>query len=317
MEFPRRLTLVERLLAAALLAAAVGTAWLEARSPAAEAARAGRPLTAWVALESPMVEVPRLYLLFLSAGNGAADLIYLPETTVVAGKNTTLAKVYGVSRRQGAARRDASKAMADAAQALLEPSLPPGARPAYFYYDGGADDGSDPGLWGRRWLADRTQGYGLWREVGLQLAGRRRGFGLDGFEKLRLGVELHLLRDDKLRAAYLPEQKELTQYFAGLAGAVPVAEPREASVEVLNASSRPGAAAGLTKRLRAHGIDVLSTGNASAKSFSIVYDRTGRPEFAEKVRRLLDCPTAETMTVVDRTRVVDASVVLGEDCSGQ
>lgn len=324
MEFPRRLTLGERVLAAALLAAALSVAWLESRSPAAAAVRARAPMTAWVALESPSYEVPRLFLLFLSPAKGTADLIYAPETTVISGKTYTLTKVYGVSRRRGASRRDAAKAMADALEPLVTPSLPGGAAPLYFYYDTGTADGSvEAPLWGLRWLDRRVRGYGLWREVGLQFVGRGHGFGLDGFEKLRLGVELHSLDDDKSRAGYLPKPEELSRYFAGLAGGSAQAEPGEPrdnflpSVEVLNASARPGAAARITKKLRARGIDVLSEGNAPARSFTIVYDRVGRPEVAAHVRRLLSCDTADVLTYVDRTRAVDASVLLGDDCSGR
>ena len=294
-----------------LLAAVLAVAWLEARSPVSAAIRQRRPLTAWLALETPTVEVPRLYLLFLSPAKGTADLIYVPETTVVSGRNNTLAKTYGVSRRQGAARRDATKAMADAEEALL----PPETAPAYFYYAKATDDGSEPPLAGLHWLAARTRGTGLWREVVLQFGGRDRGFGMDGFEKLRLGVELHSLRDDDVRAAYLPSGEEVPRYFAALAGASQTAERGE--VEVLNATARSGAASKVTKSLRARGIDVLNEGNFPARDVTIVYDRIGRPRFAAKVRRLLGCPTAESATWIDRTRVVDASVVLGNDCFGR
>lgn len=294
-----------------LLAVVLSVAWLEARSPVAAAARQGRPFTAWLALETPAVEVPRLYLLFLSPGKGTADLIYVPETTVVSGRNNTLAKVYGVARRQGAVRRDAAKAMADAEEAVLAPN----AAPAYFYYARASDDGGEPPLAGLHWLAARTRGTGLWREVVLQFGGRDRGFGVDGFERLRLGVELHSLRDDDVRAAYLPGAEEIPRYFAALAGTTEPAERRE--LEVLNATSRSGAASKVSKALRAKGLDVLNEGNAPARDVTIVYDRIGRPRFAAKVRRLLDCPTAESATWIDRTRVVDASVVLGNDCFGR
>ena len=63
MEHSRRALIVERMLAAALLAAALGTAWLERGSTFAARAREGRPWLAWVeARERGRPGTPSLHL---------------------------------------------------------------------------------------------------------------------------------------------------------------------------------------------------------------------------------------------------------------
>ncbi|MEK7836735.1 MAG: LytR C-terminal domain-containing protein, partial [candidate division NC10 bacterium] len=90
---------------------------------------------------------------------------------------------------------------------------------------------------------------------------------------------------------------------------------RDLAVEVLNATQKIGIATQAKKVLRWKGADVVATGNAEApQERTLIYDRLGRIENAEAVRRMLDCPSAETLTAVDSGRAVDVTVVLAEDC---
>jgi hypothetical protein len=83
-------------------------------------------------------------------------------------------------------------------------------------------------------------------------------------------------------------------------------------VEVLNGAGVPGLAKLATETLRDAGFDVVQFGNArrSADSSSVM-DRIGSIEVATEVGRTLGITNVKT--VIDTTRFVDATVVLGKD----
>jgi hypothetical protein len=307
MERARKLTLLERALAVALLALALAAAALERRSTVATAVREGRPWSCWLALDAPGSALPQLFLAYYVPRGRSVDLIHVPQTTKLP-DGSTLSRAYAAAKRDGGSDDDAAKAMADAAQALVEGG-------PHFHRAAMAGTDEAP-VAARLWLARRTRGGAFWRAA---LFGGN-GSGLERFELFRIGLELHGMEDDHIRAAYLPGAEEIPSYFARLRGDSSPDEARETSrgdvtVEVLNATPKSGVANRITKVLRSRGADVMSTGNAAApQPRTVVYDRVGRPELAARVKRMLGCPSAETVTQIDAKRLVDVSVVLADDC---
>lgn len=83
-------------------------------------------------------------------------------------------------------------------------------------------------------------------------------------------------------------------------------------VQVLNGSRKSGLARLATDQLRAAGFDVVSIGNARAhRDESVVFDRTGNPELAERVAAALGIKHVETQ--IDTTLYLEVTVVLGAD----
>ena len=83
-------------------------------------------------------------------------------------------------------------------------------------------------------------------------------------------------------------------------------------VEVWNASGREGLAKTAQLYLRHFGIDAVRWGNyGSPKKYTMVIDRQGNSELAYKVAKVVGCN--EVKTEIDKTRLVDLSIVIGED----
>lgn len=290
MELPAKLTNVERALGAVLLAAALAAAGLEARSPAAAAVRAGAPWATWLALEADGAALPQLFLAVYQPARRALTLAHYPETTPLDGKRT-LSKVYAEAKRDGSSEREAARAMADAL------ALPEGVPAPGFHYDRAPAWTDEPPLAAKQWL--------------------RHGRLAEGFEGLRMAVEINRMGEDDIVAAYAPAKEEMTEYYDRLMKPHDTDQPVVVTVEILNSTERAGVAKTWTKRLRLRGADVVSSGNAPARARTAVYDRTGRPELAAKVRRMLGCPSAEAVTQIDAKRLVDVTVVVAEDCAQQ
>jgi hypothetical protein len=87
------------------------------------------------------------------------------------------------------------------------------------------------------------------------------------------------------------------------------------TVEVLNASGKPGLARVATRMLRHAGIDVVSFGNATeavgALDSTRIVVRRGGSEVGKRVRAALRVGRVEIRP--DSTRLLDASVLLGAD----
>ena len=87
-------------------------------------------------------------------------------------------------------------------------------------------------------------------------------------------------------------------------------------VEVLNGAGAPGLAKLATEQLRDAGFDVVQFGNARKPTdTSSVMDRIGNIDVATEVGRALGITNVKT--VIDTTRYVDATVVLGKDWAAQ
>ncbi|HEY3133120.1 MAG TPA: LytR C-terminal domain-containing protein [Gemmatimonadaceae bacterium] len=82
-------------------------------------------------------------------------------------------------------------------------------------------------------------------------------------------------------------------------------------VEVLNATQTRGLARKATVYLRDRGFDVVGSGNvAEQRKSTVVYDRSGHPEWARLVGRAMNAPMVERP---DTSRFLDATVLLGND----
>ena len=87
------------------------------------------------------------------------------------------------------------------------------------------------------------------------------------------------------------------------------------TVEVLNASGRPGLAKVATRVLRGAGIDVVAFGNAGEALGTLdstrIVVRRGTAAALGPVRAALQC--GRVTVELDRTKLLDASVFLGRD----
>ena len=80
-------------------------------------------------------------------------------------------------------------------------------------------------------------------------------------------------------------------------------------VEVLNATQTKGLARKATVYLRDRGFDVVGSGNVTEQRAStIVYDRSGHPEWARLVGRAMNATVVER---ADSSRYLDVTVLLG------
>ena len=83
-------------------------------------------------------------------------------------------------------------------------------------------------------------------------------------------------------------------------------------VEVLNGSGKSGLARLATDQLRDAGYDVVHLGNAaSAAKTSLVIDRVGKKEIADRIAQALSIGRVETQ--VDTSRYLEVTVILGKD----
>ncbi|HVH68960.1 MAG TPA: LytR C-terminal domain-containing protein [Gemmatimonadales bacterium] len=96
---------------------------------------------------------------------------------------------------------------------------------------------------------------------------------------------------------------------------IPGERGRHITVEVLNASGKPGLARVGTRVLRRAGIDVLMFGNAAEGTGALdstrIVVRRGGTDLAKRVRAALG--VGRVVVQLDSTRLLDASVFLGAD----
>jgi hypothetical protein len=80
-------------------------------------------------------------------------------------------------------------------------------------------------------------------------------------------------------------------------------------VEVLNGTRTKGLARRATFFLRDLGFDVVGSGtDTEQRAATIVYDRSGHPDWAARVGRALEAPVVERP---DSSRYLDVTVILG------
>jgi hypothetical protein len=85
-------------------------------------------------------------------------------------------------------------------------------------------------------------------------------------------------------------------------------------VQVLNTTGRQGLARRATRLLRDQGFDVVDMGNGSpALDTTLVLDRSGHPEWAASVAKVIKPATSRTQR--DSSRYLDVTVLLGRSWS--
>jgi len=84
-------------------------------------------------------------------------------------------------------------------------------------------------------------------------------------------------------------------------------------VEVLNGCGEYGVAERVTDWLREEGFDIVYFGNADSFRYdeTILFDRSGRPEFAREVADVLGCHNIEKR--YDGLLLLDVTVIVGKD----
>ena len=99
------------------------------------------------------------------------------------------------------------------------------------------------------------------------------------------------------------------------AAVIPGENGERITVEVLNASGKPGLARTATRVLREAGVDVVYFGNAPSNLGTLdstrILVRRGTADIGERVRRALRAGTVVLQR--DSTKLLDASVLLGAD----
>ncbi|HEY8833218.1 MAG TPA: LytR C-terminal domain-containing protein [Gemmatimonadaceae bacterium] len=84
-------------------------------------------------------------------------------------------------------------------------------------------------------------------------------------------------------------------------------------VEVFNGTKTKGLARRATLFLRDHGFDVVGSGtNTEQRATTVVFDRSGHPDWAARVGRAMDAPV---VTQRDSSRYLDVTVILGANWS--
>ena len=82
-------------------------------------------------------------------------------------------------------------------------------------------------------------------------------------------------------------------------------------VEVMNGTKTKGLARRATLFLRDRGFDVVGSGtNAEPRATTVVFDRSGHPDWAARVGRAMSAPV---VTQRDSSRYLDVTVILGND----
>ncbi|MHB2026661.1 MAG: LytR C-terminal domain-containing protein [Elusimicrobiota bacterium] len=315
MEWPHRLILLERALAAALIAAALGAVVLESRSPLARAARAQKPWLFFLSQEnrgnhssvSPDSAVsPPLFLGVYDPRKPRLTLVYIPEDALFHGHKTP-GRIYRQALKQKKSTRAAARGEASGVMNLLS-SIPAlqGLDPVFIKGFKNHNSPRRPELSALSWAQSP-----FWN-----LLARASGPGL--IERILLAAKIQALAKNRLVTAWLPDNNNDRYDFFGrlMSGNEPAPPHGPITVEIFNAAGIPGLAYAAAKVLRSRGADVVGSNNAPPQSSgTVVYDRTGRIENAWAVRKMLDCGRADAMTRVDTQRLVDVSVVLSRDCA--
>ncbi len=311
---------LERVLAAVMVAAALGTARLEAGTPLAARVRDGRPWLAWLEARERGAAAPPSFLLLVYDPVGRRLSVLHAPGDLKLDRKRTLERAY-LEALKATRDLDASAAAAeDLAEARLRELSPepiPAVTGRLAVEIAPLAEEDEASVAAARELKARARRPRTW----LSLA--RRGWrGLRAGDRAALdpllfALETRRARVADLRPARLPDET-LAPALLGrlLASEPPPADGHATTVEILNGAGVPGLASRAVKMLRFKGVDVLSTATESARERTLVYDRVGDFRRAAETLTSLGCPSARAVTRVDPSRVVDVSVSLGADCAG-
>ncbi len=91
----------------------------------------------------------------------------------------------------------------------------------------------------------------------------------------------------------------------------------EIKLEILNGSMNPGQAQSLRNYFIQYGFNVVHYGNAMRNDYerTLVIDRIGRPSLAKRIADIINCK--EVYTRIDKTLLVDVTIILGNDFEGK
>ncbi|HBL16348.1 MAG: hypothetical protein A2X36_16560 [Elusimicrobia bacterium GWA2_69_24] len=323
-----------RALAACVLAALAGAAWLDRSSAPAKILRRMDSMTALVSMRfqgQAGVLPPTLYLAVYSPATHSLELAVIPPQTPRPQQPQekaprTLADTYGAVYARQEDSGAAAEAMSRDALALLaqDPLWP-------------RDGGGRPDFWLelevpaevrpafpqelRSWLAPLLA-KPLFLIDFVRAAGRDAGAvrWTDPphlYDLLLIGRELGRLSVRDIRLAQFPSSRRLLHPFLGgvfsRARGMPEG-PAALTIEVLNASDQPGIALRATKLLRLQGLDVLHFGNAAGgEARTRFLDRTGRNGAARSVAAALGCPEEEVLSALEENTQVSVTAVIGRD----
>lgn len=315
-----RAEIAGRALALGLLAATVLLAFAEARSPAARSLVDRTPQFYWLAVRSTPTETapagarpPRLTLALYQPQRRTLDLILFPETLALA-KRHDLTAAYRSALRQGSPPEEASRQAAAQAWAWLAPSwaeIP--TEPEWISWETNLDLDLDAAVSLKARLLEQGDRLRFWTSLRHALAAPG---GPPILDRIVLALEWRRLNSRNIRCAWLPEPPQTAELFARLLNVKSSASAVSApTAEVLNATGKKGMASEVTKVLRSKGVDVVFFGNTSERRRTVVFDRLGSIETARRIADLLGCPGAEPVTQVDTKKLVDVTIVLGEDCA--
>jgi len=163
-----------------------------------------------------------------------------------------------------------------------------------------------------RGVLDKPAGF--WR-LARAVAAKPGVTNLSAYDLAVFGQEALGLRRSALRAAELPLDRRgwvLQEGLRRLWGQAQQSRPILA--EVLNASSRAAAAAVLTRRLRARGVDVVYYGNLGTPlQRTWILDRSGDRQAVTELQKLLPAAEIRSWTVLAPERLLHASILIGED----
>ncbi|MBI5597729.1 MAG: LytR C-terminal domain-containing protein [Elusimicrobia bacterium] len=307
-----------------LLVLCAAAAGLDARSGAATALRARRPLWALSALRyegQPAVIPPAVYLLVHDPHRRALRLALLPPGTrapaPAGAKPPTLADAYAAALQGGAPPQEADlRMLADAAAAVRAAAGWPEASPDPLFSAsltlGPAARPASPGE-ARRRLAAAAADPLLW--VKAPLRGARSRSTLSAWETASLLRALRALPPQGLSAARWPAPELERDFTSWLFEGTGKGDARGVTtLEVLNSGALPGVALKATKLLRLAGFDVVHFGNApSDQAETAAVDRVGRPDAARAALAALGCRRAEVVTDLEAAPLTMASIAVGRD----
>ncbi|MEK7383222.1 MAG: LytR C-terminal domain-containing protein [Elusimicrobiota bacterium] len=281
MEPPRRAVIVERVLAALALAAALGTAWAENGSELAAHIRDARPWSAWMeARQTGLACVPSFHLAVYDPARRHLSVLHIPGSPQ-------------------AAQEQAMRLLAE-----LSPASPPSTSTRLQVMTPPLSAQDEPAVEASRALKARTRSPRAWLSL-------LRG----ALDPLILAVELRRVPVERLQPAILPEGPAAVDLLGRiLSGEERPPDGKATTVETLNGTDEDGLASRASKMLRLRGIDVMAMGKTQTRARTLVYDRVGDFRRAAEVRAALSCPAARIATRLNPSRAVDVSVELGADC---
>ena len=115
--------------------------------------------------------------------------------------------------------------------------------------------------------------------------------------------------------SWLRVRIENVKNFINDEGPSPVGD--ELNIEILNGSTNPGQAQSLRNYFVEYGFNIVHYGNALRSDYdkTLVIDRIGRPSLAKRIADIINCK--EVHTRIDKTLMVDVTIVIGNDFEGR